>query len=52
VYLLPLNIKLELTEKFAKAQNKVSYMYLRNKLPRKSDANIKEGVFVGPQIKE
>jgi hypothetical protein len=27
-------------------------MYLKNKLPRTSDAKIKEGVFVGPQIRD
>jgi len=27
-------------------------MYLKNKFPRTSDAKIKEGVFVGPQIRE
>ena len=26
-------------------------MYLKNKSPRRSDAKIKEGVFVGPQIR-
>jgi len=28
------------------------FMYLTNKFPRKSDAKIKDGRFVGPQIKE
>jgi hypothetical protein len=27
-------------------------MYLKNKFPRISDAKIKEGIFVGPQIRE
>jgi len=27
-------------------------MYVKNKFPRTSDAKIKEGVFVGPQIRE
>jgi hypothetical protein len=27
-------------------------MYLKNKFPRISDSKIKEGVFVGPQIRE
>jgi len=27
-------------------------MYLKNKFLRKSEANIKEGLFVGPQIRE
>jgi hypothetical protein len=27
-------------------------MYLKNKLTKRSDAKIKEGVFVGPQIRQ
>jgi hypothetical protein len=27
-------------------------MYLKNNFPRISDAKIKEGVFVGPQLRE
>jgi hypothetical protein len=33
-------------------QNNAGFMYLENKFPRINDANIKEGVFVGPQIRE
>ena len=33
-------------------QNSSGLMYLKNKLPRISDAKIKEGVRVGPQIRE
>ena len=33
-------------------QNSPGLMYLKNKLPRISDANIKEGVWVGPQMTE
>jgi hypothetical protein len=33
-------------------QNSAGFMYLKNKCPRISDANIKEGVFFGPQIGE
>ena len=33
-------------------QNSAGFMYLKNKFPRISDAKIKEGVFVGPQIRE
>lgn len=29
-----------------------SILYLKEKFPRLSDAKIKEGVFVGPQIKK
>ena len=28
------------------------FAYLKNKFPRVSDAKIKEGIFVGPQIRE
>jgi hypothetical protein len=28
------------------------FMYLKNKFPGISDAKIKEGIFVGPQIRE
>jgi hypothetical protein len=33
-------------------QNNAGFMCLKNKCPRICDAKIKEGVFVGPQIKE
>jgi hypothetical protein len=33
-------------------QNSAGYMYLKNKFPRKSDYKIKDGIFVGPQIRE
>jgi hypothetical protein len=33
-------------------QNGAELMYLKNKFPRISDAKIKEGIFVGPQIRE
>jgi hypothetical protein len=48
VYLPPLHIKLGLKKTFVKAmdQNSAGFMYLKNKLPRISDAKIKEGVFV------
>ena len=39
---------------FVKAMNKSGdgFQYLQNKFPRISDAKIKEGIFVGPQIRE
>jgi hypothetical protein len=39
---------------FVKAMDKngARFMYLKQKFPRLSDAKIKEGIFVGPQIKE
>jgi hypothetical protein len=33
-------------------QNSAGFMYLKNKFPRIIDAKIKEGEFVGPQIRE
>jgi hypothetical protein len=53
VYLPPLLIKLGLIKNFIKAMDHCStgFMYLKNKFPRTSDAKIKEGVFVGPQIR-
>jgi len=32
-------------------QNSAGFMYLKNKFPRISDAKIKEGIFVWPQIR-
>jgi len=36
----------------ARDQNSAGFIYLKNKLPMISDAKIKEGIFVGPQIRE
>jgi hypothetical protein len=33
-------------------QNSNGFIYLKNKVPRISDATIKEEVFVGPHIRE
>jgi hypothetical protein len=54
IFLPPLHIKLGLMKNFVKAMNKQSkaFTYLRQMFPRISDAKIKEGVFVGPQIRE
>jgi len=52
--LLPLHIKLGLIKNFVKATNKQSkgFEYLREKLPELSDSELKEGIFIGPQIRE
>ena len=52
--LLPLHIKLGLTKNFSKAMNRggQAFKYLREKLSRLSGAKIKEGIFVGPQIRQ
>jgi hypothetical protein len=54
VFLPPLHIKLGLMKNFVKETDKngARFMYLKHKFPRLSDAKIKEGIFVGPQIRE
>ena len=53
VLLPPLHIKLGLMKNFVKAMDKTgpAFRYLRDQFPKLSDAKIKEGVFVGPQIR-
>ena len=48
-----LHIKLGLFKNFAKTldQNCSGFHYLKEKFPRVSDSKIKEGIFVGPQIR-
>lgn len=54
VFLPPLHIKLGLMKNFVKAidRNGNGFLYLKEKFPKISDAKIKEGIFVGPQIRE
>jgi len=54
IYLPPLHIKLGLVKNFVKCVDKTGrgFEYLRNKFPNVSDAKIKDGVFIGPQIRE
>lgn len=54
VYLPPLHIKLGLMKNFVKAmdRNGHGFQYLKDKFPRISEAKIKEGIFVGPQIRK
>jgi hypothetical protein len=54
IYLPPLHLKLELTNIHVKATNKEGegFGYLRQKFPLKSETKIKEGIFVGPQVKQ
>ena len=49
-----LRIKLGLMENVVKAVNKrdKGFEYWREKIPKHSDAKLKEGIFVGPQIIE
>jgi hypothetical protein len=50
----PLHIKVGLIKMFVKVIDKESEWFacLRQKFPKISEAKIKEGIFVGPQIKE
>lgn len=54
VFLPPLHIKLGLIKNLVKAMDKdgEGFAYLKQKFPKLSDAKIKEGIFVGPQIRE
>lgn len=54
VILPPLHIKLGLIKNFVKKlkPDGKGFLYLKQKFPRLSDAKLKEGVFVGPQIKK
>lgn len=53
VFLPPLHIKLGLMKIFVKALDRegVAFLHLRNKFKHLSEAKVKEGVFIGPQIK-
>ncbi|XP_030765451.1 uncharacterized protein LOC115889553 [Sitophilus oryzae] len=54
VLLPPLHIKLGLMKNFVKAMNKEGdgFKYLRQVFPQLSDAKLKEGIFIGPQIRK
>ncbi len=55
IFLPPLHIKLGLIKTFVKAMSKTNlkgYQYLVAKFPKISAAKLKEGIFVGPQIRE
>ncbi|UYV73752.1 hypothetical protein LAZ67_11000718 [Cordylochernes scorpioides] len=54
IYLPPLHIKLGLIKNFVKAmdRNASGFAYLKQKNSSISEAKIKEGIFVGPQIRE
>lgn len=53
ILLPPLHIKLGLMKNFVKALNRdgPAFQYLRQKFPRLSESKVKEGIFVGPQIR-
>jgi len=54
IYLPPLQIKLGLIKNFVKGMDKTGrgFEYVRNRFPNVSDEKIKEGIFIGPQIRE
>lgn len=54
ILLPPLHIKLGLMKNFVKALDKdgETFKYLVEKFPRISDAKLKAGIFVGPQIRQ
>lgn len=54
VILPPLHIKLGLMKNFVKAmdQNGKGFLYLKSVFSNLSDAKLKEGIFVGPQIRK
>ncbi|UYV82794.1 hypothetical protein LAZ67_22000882 [Cordylochernes scorpioides] len=54
IYLPPLHIKLGLMKNFVKAmdRNASGFAYLEQNFSSISEAKIKEGIFVGPQIRE
>lgn len=54
VILPPLHIKLGLMKNFVKAMDKTGegFLYLRSIFSKLSEAKLKEGIFVGPQIRQ
>ncbi|GFV00599.1 uncharacterized protein TNCV_915391 [Trichonephila clavipes] len=54
ILLPPLHIKLELIKNFVNSTKKDGevFQYLRSKFPRLSDARIKKGILVDPQIRK
>ena len=55
VFLPPLHIKLGLVKSFVKElikQSTEAYLFLKEKFPIISDAKLKAGVFVGPDIRK
>jgi hypothetical protein len=54
ILLPPLHIKLGIMKKFVRALKKIGncFKYLCKKFPHLSEAKLKEGVFVGPDIRK
>jgi hypothetical protein len=53
IFLSPLHMKMGLMKNILKGTDKTSrgFEYVRNKFPNVSDAKIKEGVFIGSEIR-
>jgi len=49
-----MHLKLGLTTNSVKAMNQeeAAFSYLREKFPRLSETKLKEGIFIGPQIRD
>jgi hypothetical protein len=49
-----MHLKLGLTKNFVTAMNQEesTFSYLRDKFPRLSETKLKEGIFIGPQIRD
>ena len=54
IFLPPLHIKLGLMKNSVQVMDKTGrgFQYERNKFPNVNDAKIKEGIFIGPQIRQ
>jgi hypothetical protein len=54
ILLQSMHLKLGLTKDSVKAMNQeeAAFTYLREKFPRLSEAKLKEGIFIGPQIRD
>jgi len=49
-----MHLKLELMKNFEKTMNQeeIAFTYLREMFPRLSEAKLKEGIIIGPQIRD
>ena len=49
-----MHLKLGLMKNFVQAvnQEEAAFIYLRENFPRLSEAKLKEGIFIGPQIRD
>ena len=54
ILLPPLHIKLDLMKNFVKSMDKTkkAFTYLQDKFSAISEAKLREGIFVGPQIRQ